>query len=211
VACLFTVLLGWWWMPRQLAAPIRRSILPLAAVGVGVGGWASFWKFEEGAITPVPEYALFAALTTVAYAAGLALWWWTRGRARPGLPGTLFAVAGLIVFVVAHAIERPLTLIGPVLVGVAVLAIVTTRPRPTTPARTAGPVSYRALWRLAIVPTFAVPVFAVITAAPQAIPSGWPFFAISVPVGAVLFVVAWFVSVRRRSSTSAETSGQPLG
>lgn len=43
------------------------------AVGAGVAGWASFWRFEEGAVTSVPECALFAAMTTDGYAAGLAL------------------------------------------------------------------------------------------------------------------------------------------
>ncbi len=206
---LFTVLLGWWWMPRQLAAPLRHSIVPLVAVGVGVGGWASFWKFEEGATTSIPDYALFATLTTIGYAAGLALWWWMRGRARPGPLGTTVAVALLVALAVVHAFEQPLTLIGPALVGVALLAVATTRPRASEVTVTPGPVPagpvpmgpapYGSLWRLAIVPATAIPVFAMITAAPEAIPTGWFFFVVSVPLSAALFVVAWVLSLRHRA------------
>ncbi len=201
---LFTVLLGWWWMPRLLAAPLRRSILPLAAVGVGVGGWASFWRFEEGVITSIPDYALFAALTTVGYAAGRALWWSLRDRARPGLLGTSVAVALLAALAVLHAIDQPLTLIGPALVGVAILALATTRPRTAdateltgaVPEGAVAPAPYGSLCRLAIVPAVAIPIFAMFSAAPEAIPTGWFFFIVSVPLSAVLFVVAWVYSYR---------------
>ncbi len=193
---LFTVLLGWWWMPRALAASARSSLVALVAVGIGVGGWASFWRFEEGASPSVPEYAVFAALTTVGYAVGLALWWWMRWRARPGLPGTIVAMLVLAVFSVAYAIDRPLTLVGPALVGLALLALFSTRPGTVQPdvLGSAGPAPYRSLWRLAIIPAVAVPVFAAFAALPTPIPTGWPVFAVSVVLGTVLFVVAWLAA-----------------
>lgn len=202
---LFTVLLGWYWIPRWLDGPFARSVLPLVIVGACVGAWASFWKFEEGALQSVPEYALFAGAVTAGYAAGLALWWGMRSRSRPGIPGTVVAATLLLALAVGHAIERPITLLGPALVALALVAILTTRPRvpDAVPLHSAllptgGPAPFAALWRLAIIPTVAVPVFAVITAAPEAIPSGWPFFLASVPLGAALFVIAWWRSAAAR-------------
>lgn len=201
---LFTVLIGWYWIPRWLDRPVTRSILPLVIVGACVGAWASFWKFEEGALQSVPEYALFVGAVTAGYGAGLALWWGMRTRSRPGIPGTVVAAALLLTLAVGHAIERPITLLGPALVAVALLALVTTRPRVPDDVLlpTGGPAPFAALWRLAVIPTVAVPVFAVITAAPQAIPSGWPFFLASVPVGAALFVIAWWRSATRRARSA---------
>jgi len=197
---LFTVLIGWYWIPRWLDGPLARSVLPLVIVGACVGAWASFWKFEEGALQSVPEYALFVGLVTAGYAAGLALWWGMRARSRPGIPGTAVAAALLLALAVAHAIERPITLLGPALVTLALVALLTTRPRVPDAVLlpTGGPAPFAALWRLAIIPTIAVPVFAVITAAPDAIPTGWPFFLISVPLGAALFVIAWWRSAAAR-------------
>ncbi len=202
---LFTVLLGWYWIPRWLEGPLARSVLPLVIVGACVGAWASFWKFEEGALQSVPEYALFVGAVTAGYAAGLALWWGMRVRSCPGIPGTVVASALLLALAVGHALERPITLLGPALVALALVALLTTRPRVPDAALlhsallpTGGPAPFAALWRLAIIPAVAVPVFAVITAAPEAIPSGWPFFLISVPLGAALFVIAWWRSVADR-------------
>lgn len=200
---LFTVLLGWWWMPRQLARPLLGSLLPLAAVGAGVGAWASFWKFEEGAVTPVLEYAVFVTLTTVAYAAGLAAWWALRARANPGLRGSVVAMVLLLAIAVAHAITNLLTLLGPALVGVALLALITTTPRSTdaTLLPTAGPAPWRSLWRLVLVPVVATGVFALSTSSPQAIPTGWPFLIVTAPLAALLFVLAWWRA--RRASRAA--------
>jgi len=200
---LFTVLLGWWWMPRQLDRPLARSIAPLAAVGVGVGAWAGFWRFEEGAQTPVLAYALFATATTAAYAAGLAIWWRFRGSAEPGLRGSGVAIAALALLAVLHGIDNPLTLIGVALVGLALLALIHTAPRgPIAPApavpllATAGRTPYRSLWRLVLIPVVATVVFAILAASPDPIPTGWLFYVVTVPAGVVLFALAWWLSAR---------------
>lgn len=190
---LFTVLLGWWWVPRQLERPLLRSILPLVALGVGVGAWASFWKFEEGTQTPVLEYALFVTLTTAGYAAGLVIWWACRGRAEPGLRGSALAIVLLGVLAMLHGIENPLTVIGPALVGLALLALIHTAPRTLdAPLLAAGPTPRRSLWRLVIVPVVATAVFALVTSFPQAIPTGWPFVIVTAPLAALLFALSWW-------------------
>jgi len=208
---LFTVLLGWWWMPRQLDRPLVRSIAPLAAVGVGVGAWASFWRFEEGAQTPVLAYALFVTATTVAYGVGLAIWWRFRGSATPGLRGSVVAIAALAVLVVLHGVANPLTLIGVALVGIALVALIHTAPRvETAPAAevpllpTAGPASYRSLWRLVLVPGVATAVFAAFAASPNPIATGWLFYVITVPAGVVLFALAWWWAARARALRTTE-------
>ncbi len=104
---LFTVLVGWWWIPRTLDRPARGSVWRLGAVGASVG------------------------VTTLAYAAGLAGWWALRGRAAPRLLGSLTAMvllAALAALAVLNAIANPLTLIGPALVGLALVALITTAP-----------------------------------------------------------------------------------
>lgn len=201
---LFTVLVGWWWIPRTLDRPTRGSVWRLVAVGASVGAWAAFWRFEEGATTSIGEFAAYVGVTTVAFAAGLAGWWALRHRAAPGLPGTLTALLLLAALAVLNAIENPLTLVGPTLVGLAVLALITTAPRlesaPTdaAPEPLAGPTPWRALGRLAVIPVVATLVFALLTSAPDAIPTGWLVVGITAPFGALLFVVAWAVALRRR-------------
>lgn len=199
---LFTVLVGWWWIPRTLDRPARGSVWRLAAVGASVGAWAAFWRFEEGATSSIAEFAVYAGVTTVAFAAGLAGWWALRHRAAPGLPGTLTALLLLAALAVLNAIDNPLTLVGPALVALAVVALITTTPRAAdaAPEPLAGPTPGRALGRLAVIPVAATPVFALLTSAPEPIPTGWLFYGVTVPLATVLFVVAW-VGARRRSAT----------
>lgn len=191
---LFTVLLGWWWVPRVLQRRSFAAIARLAALGAGVGLWASFWRFEEGAVTSVVDFAVFATLTTVVYAAGLAIWWSFRGRANPGLPGSAVAIALLLALAVLNGISNPLTLIGPALAGLALLALVLTKPGQTDAALLpiAGPAPWRALWRLFVIPIVATGMFGLATSAPEAIPTGWLFYIVTVPLGVVLFVLAWW-------------------
>ncbi len=44
---LFTVLLGWWWVPRVLEKKKRVAVGWLALLGVGVGTWAVHQQFEK--------------------------------------------------------------------------------------------------------------------------------------------------------------------
>jgi len=197
---LFTVLLGWWGVPRVLAHPLGRSLGGLAAVGAGIAVWAAFWRFEDGVQTPILEYALFAVLTTAMYAGGLALWWATGERAVPSIRGSAVAILVLGALAVLHAIENPLTVVGPALVGLALFAIIHTAPRsPVTPvAPTTAhltPTPYRALLRLLIIPIVAIGVFTAFAAVPP-LPTGWVFYVVTVPLGVVLFVVAWALSRR---------------
>jgi hypothetical protein len=199
---LFTVLLGWWWVPRQLERPLLRSIVPLSALGIGVGTWAAFWRFEEGAQTPVLEYALFVTVTTAGYAAGLAIWWAFRDRVEPGLRGSALAILLLGGLAVLHGIANPLALLGPALVGLALVALIHTAPRTTDVPLlpTAGPTPRRSLWRLVLVPLVATAVFALITALPQAIATGWPIVIVTAPLAVLLFALSWWRARRRRDS-----------
>jgi hypothetical protein len=49
-----------------------------------------------------------------------------------------------------------------------------------------------------VIPVVATPVFALLTSAPDPIPTGWLFYGVTVPLATVLFVVAW-VAARRQS------------
>jgi hypothetical protein len=198
---LFTVLLGWWWMPRQLTRPLLRSVGPIVAVGAGAGAWASFWKFSHRLEIPVFDYALFALVTTALYAAGLAVWWAFRTRSNPGLRGSAAAIAVLGVIAVLHAVSNPLTLLGPALVGLALLAIILTAPSGTDDPLlpTAGPAPWRSLWRLVLIPIAATAVFALIGSAPVAVVTGWIFVIVTALLGAAFFVIAWWRSRRARA------------
>ena len=192
---LFTVLVGWWWIPRVLSGSVKSSILPLVALGAGVGTWAAFWRYEEGFAVPVVHYAIFVTAATAAYAVGLLAWW---------------TFLGLLAFVVVHGISSPITLIGPALVALAVFAVMrTARPatptdpgiitgtdptaQPTSPELlgSGGPAPVTALWRLVVVPVVAIAVFALFGASPWPIPTGWLFLAVTAPLGVVMFIAAW--------------------
>ncbi len=200
---LVTVLVGWWWIPRTLDRRTRGSVWRLAAVGASVGVWAAFWRFEDGVAISIGEYAVYVGVTTLAYAAGLAGWWALRGLAAPRLLGSLTAMVLLAALAVFNAIANPLTLVGPALVGLALVALITTTPRSAdaAPAPLAGPAPWRALGRLAVIPVVATLVFALLTSAPDPIPTGWLVVGIAAPVGALLFVVAWAATLHRRSGS----------
>ncbi len=207
---LFTVLVGWWWIPRVLSGSVKSSILPLVALGAGVGTWAAFWRYEEGFAVPVVQYAIFVTAATVAYAVGLLAWWTFRGVGAPGIRGSVVAGLGLIAFVVVHGISSPITLVGPALVALAVFAIMrTARPagptdpgsitgadltaQPTSPELlgSGGPAPVTALWRLVVVPVVAIAVFALFGASQSPIPTGWLFLVVTAPLGVVMFIAAW--------------------
>ncbi len=201
---LFTVLLGWWWVPRVLERSLGGSLVRLSVLGLGVGAWASFWRFEEGVHTPLAEYALFAVATTAAYAAGLAIWWSVRGRANPSLGGSAIAIVLLVALAVVNGIANPVTLIGPAVVGLALFAIARTAPSDAPLLASDGPAPHRSLWRLLVIPVVATGAFALITAAPEAIPTGWLFYVVTVPLGTVLFIVAW-AGARQKVSSGAQS------
>ena len=52
---LFAVLVGWWWILRVLSGSVKSSILPLVALGTGIGTGAAFWRSGEGFVVPVGQ------------------------------------------------------------------------------------------------------------------------------------------------------------
>lgn len=203
---LFTVLVGWWLIPRLLARSVAPSLAWLAAIGFGVGTWAIFWRFNDGAPVEVPAFALFVSVSSVAYALGLYLWMRFRGIGTPALLGTLPAIIVLAGYVVLNAVSSPLTLLGPALVALTGLLLWFTRPADAAGPGSAavlgagGPAPVASLWRLAVIPVAATLAYAALGAWPDPIPTGWLFFAVTVPAGVVLYIVAAW----RRASTTRQ-------
>jgi hypothetical protein len=190
---------GWWWIPRQLARPLPASLVTLVLTGVGIGAWASFWKFDHATSTTVLQFALYVIATTAVYAGGLALWWTFRGRADPGIRGSVVALAVLGTIAVVHAIANPLTLLGPALVGLALVALIRTAPRQADAQEPENgcPTPWRSLWRLVLIPLAATAVFALIAWPAVAIATGWVVVIVTAAAGAGLFVIAWWRSRKR--------------
>lgn len=184
---LLTVLLGWWLVPSLLRKPWRTSVVALSAIGAGVGAWAAFWRFEDASDPPLLEFALYLIGTTVVYAAGLGGWWTLHRVATPSRAGSLGSVLILTGLAVIHAIAAPVTLIGPVLIVLAVLALALSTPKePVPPRRDALSNTARSLAKLSVVPVVGIVAYALLESTPVALPTGWAFLAIGVPVSIVL-------------------------
>lgn len=188
---MFTVLLGWWLVPVLLRSSRRRSILLLAAIGAAVGTWAAFWRFEDGSDPPIPEFALYMSVTTLLYALGLTGWWILRRRAEPSWLGSLAAALLLAGLIVKNAAVAPLTLLGPALVSLVIMALVIPRsPLPVQSHSRECPDSARNLWKLCTIPTASTVFYTFFQALPVALPTGWVFLAIAVPASVVLAIGA---------------------
>ena len=176
-----SVVFGWWWLRRELAAGrARRVAAGCAAVGVVWGLWALAWWLPENAADPallaggarlgrwlVADFALHAFTFTslLALAHGLL----GRGGWRPSfrpsrIEGALVA-AGLLVFFATTVLPAypwaPLRLAA--LVGVAAGGLYANRRREAPGSALedlAGPVRPRHLLALAAMPAAATAVYA---------------------------------------------------
>lgn len=103
-----TVLVGWWWLPRRLAAGARSGLAACALVGLVWGLWAVSWWgprstfWDTPAIAPdLPRFAAFALLVTGVCALAYLAWYRLPIRSsqlRGRVPPLLMAGAALVWF-----------------------------------------------------------------------------------------------------------------
>ena len=104
-----------------------------------------------------------------------------------------------------NAFAAPITLIGPVLALLALLALILVRNR-EAPDRflSSGPTPWGSLWSLVVIRAAAVVVYAVFDALPTPVPTGWAFYVVG-----VLFSVILAVGALRPVSRGAWFRGRP--
>ena len=179
-----SVLFGWWWLGRRLAAGSLRG-LAAACAGVGLlwGLWALAWWLPENAADPallaqgarlgpwpVGDFALHAFAFTTLLAA--AHWLLGRGAAlpafRPSAAEALLVMGGLLFFYVGVLVAvpwAPLKLLP--LLALALAGLWRNRRRATpgsTLAEGRGPARPAALLALFAMPAAAVAVYSVAAA-----------------------------------------------
>ncbi|MBP6786349.1 MAG: hypothetical protein KA170_02085 [Candidatus Promineofilum sp.] len=211
-----TVLFGWWWLGRRLAAgSLRRLAAGCAAVGLFWGLWSLAWWLPENAADPAllaqgarlgqwppAEFALHA----LAFTGLLALAHWLLGRGgrmpsfRPGRLEAALVIGGLLFFYAGVVIAvpwAPLKLLPLLALTLGALAANKRREPPgSLLAEPRGRARPAALAALFVMPAVAVGVYAL--AAAVALPAGaiYVITAVGLVLGpAVLGGLAWLAAL----------------
>lgn len=210
---LISVWFGWYLLRKSITSNVFwKAGLACAGLGLFFGFWGVFWRYEAPAApASTGTFSLFAVLSTfllaLAYAAYNRL---SRAPLRPsplltGVIGTLFVVFFLFVTLPANPWAG---LILPPLLALLLLSLWKNRRDETLPPLTdqdPGPVRFRQVLALAFVPLTAIPVYAVFSLLPQALPTGWVIYFTGMPAGFILLVIS-LLKVWRRKQTLPTTA-----
>ncbi len=199
---LISVLLGWHFMQLLLAeGKILKILLLAGGLGLFWGFWAHTWTLETPPIvTSVPEFALFAFITTSLFIAGHIAY--TRLAATPFQPTIaekimlplMAALFFAFITIPAQFVLAPLVLLP--LFGLLFLGLLKNRLRETEPGLikiASGPVPFQRYLLILVMPAAATAVYdAFFPLAPVLF---WPNFAI-LAVSTLLGFVFLFVSLK---------------
>lgn len=212
---LLTVCGGWYVLRRSLRdgrpGPVARAS---AVGGVLWGLWSVWWWVEERAVTPLPDYALYATICGLLLIAGL----WGSSL----LPATCFPpsrgekvvmlslLAGYYAFGTVRAAPISL-LVLPVCLGLAFAALDRNRRRETEEdvlVALAGRTPAAAYLGLLLLPAVAIAVYALLLWLGLRLPTGAVFCVVTALAGFVLF--AWSVVKLLRRAAEQESVPAPL-
>ena len=195
---LISVWLGWYAVRRALHRGRPLAILGLAsALGLFWGVWGIFWWVEEPG-QPIPGLGAFAGFAWTA-SAGLVLAYWLADRCGAGFaPGRLAvglvgaALGVLFVFGTLQVVPLAIFVLPPLL---AVLFLALWRNRQKEPPGSLLDVLHGPLpgWRyglLLAMPLAATAVYAAALALEARVYSGWLVYAVTTPLGFILFVLS---------------------
>ncbi len=121
---LFTVVFGWFLVPRALAAwPLRRLVRWSVLVGAVWGIWAITWRAQDGSWTPISSFGFFAFGAAAVLVLGYVLW---QRVYVPVRPQRWLVLAATTLLALAAAIQvGAIVVVLPVLVGVVVVVMKT--------------------------------------------------------------------------------------
>jgi hypothetical protein len=210
---LIAVLLGWYAMRRALARSFAHTLALAAALGLLWGVWALFWERQAPPV-PWPPFLLHAAVATLvlalAYRAGQ--WFDAAGFAVSRVDA---AVLGVLVLAWFALVTVPTTgvwsLLLAALMGLAVLALRANGRRERRGdflALLGQPFPWSRLLALAPIPVLATLAHEAGRAGAESPQTNLLVLAVTVPLGAIFFVVSLWVLLRERApSADAPTPG----
>lgn len=201
---LLTVWVGWHALLHALRERSGLAALGLAAaIGLAAGLWAISWWNEPGeGIAPLASYASFMVATTVLLivACWLALW----SASAPFRPGRwpmriIFGLFAAYFCLVAVPAAPPALVILPVLLGLCYLGLRRHQRHQGGLPLLAGPGPAIPLLRFAAllaIPATSVAVYALALWLQLRWPTNWLLYAITTPLGFVLFGVSLYRTSR---------------
>ena len=187
---LFTVVFGWFLVPRALATwPLRRLIRWSVLVGSAWGIWAISWRVQDGSWTSVSSFGLFAFASAAVLAMGYVVWQRTYLPMRP--QRWLILGAATLPALSAAIQAGAIAVVLPVLVGVVVVVMKTGRGNyegselvPEEPIRPS------ALTAPLIAAATAVVVYAALQSANVVSNTAAVFYLLTMPAGFVVLIAA---------------------
>jgi len=196
---LFSVVFGWWWLPRRLRA--GRGLLPCLLFGVGLGLWSTGWWLEPDVAVAAPESvllynAVFGLLLVPAYVL------WDRFDRAHFRPTRLEITGALLLLVVYFALvtvpTQPLALpVLPLLLAVVLWALWKHRTRDSDIQPVSGKITYQRALPLLLIPLTASLVYMLVVAVGLSLPTLQILYGITMPLGFILLAVALYKTMLR--------------
>jgi hypothetical protein len=203
---LFSVVFGWWYLPKRLRA--GKAIIPCLVFGLCLGLWSIGWWGEPDVSIAAPESVLlynftFGLLLIPAYVL------WDRFDFKNFRPSRIEIVGVLIVTLLYFAFvsvpTQPLALIVlPPLLALVLWALHASRNRQygaENSART-GTISFRKALPLLLIPFMASLVYAVALDIGVSFPGLQVLYAVTMPLGFVLLGVSLYKTILPRNSNA---------
>lgn len=196
---LISVWVGWYALNVALSAGLRQTALAAASIGLFFGFWSICWWVEpapEGAITPLTDFAAFAAISSGL----LALAYWTYHRTLPStfMPSrTVQAVAMLLVVLYFVTVAVPAAPVAAIVLPVLTLLVTLAlrrnwqmEARPSALTRTTQTVPSWNYVGLLLLPLTAIGFYAAALAMELTWRTNWITYLITTPLGFILLILA---------------------
>jgi len=187
---LFTVVFGWFLVPRALATwPFRRLVRWSVLVGTVWGIWAITWRAQDGSWTPVLSFGLFAFGAAVVLVLGYVLW---QRAYVPVRPQRWLILAAATLLALSAAVQAgAIVVVLPVLVGAVVAVMKVGRGKfDGSELVPEAPIRPSALTAPLIAAATAVAIFAALQSANVVSNTAAVFYLLTMPGGFVVLIAA---------------------
>lgn len=199
---LFSIVFGWWWLPRRLRA--GRALLPCLLFGLGLGLWSIGWWLEpDVAVAPLESVfvynLLFGLLLVPAYVL------WSRFDLNQFRPSRI-EIAGALMLLVTYFVlvtvpTQPLSLLAlPPLLGLVLWALWKIRQRSGDIYFPAGSITFKQALPLLLIPVTASLVYAFALTIGLTLPTLQILYWITMPLGFLALIVSLYKTIFQSES-----------
>lgn len=210
---MLSVGVGWYAIRKAIHATSLSAVIRLGVVtGAVLGLWAIFWWGEpDGGVSSIAEFALFSFVTTVLVIVAYVLLDWSTREPLILNRWTvrLVAAAFVLYFIFVSVPAAPLALfILPFLLALVYWGLRQNRLKETQsglvswPHQVAAPLRYISLLTI---PLTAVLFYSLATVLQLQWRTGWVLYAVTTPLGFILFVYSLYQVLRKKPVKPAPT------